>query len=325
MSGAAGEQDLKVQGLSTLPEAMRDFLKKEALTGDNQYECTACGTKVDAARGIELVALPQVLHLHLMRFVYDLKTFNRKKVQSPVTFPKELDMAEYCDLKDKPRKKAKGANGAAAACESPAGAGSCVYELQAVVLHSGPSAISGHYISHVRDEESGRWWRFDDEEVSSLAEDEFFGDAAGLARARKKRKPKDAEALEGQVRSKEAYMLIYRRKPDGGAGVGAEEQCPSQFREEIAAESSRLLALAEAEETAHRTDREKLGEHEEVKEEIFRALPLPAGEAGFFLPTRWLRHWVDFDPLGGTCDKVRPRACCWCPRDHGQRPRDCCR
>jgi len=30
-----------VQGMSSLPEALTDFLKKEELTGDNQYQVTS--------------------------------------------------------------------------------------------------------------------------------------------------------------------------------------------------------------------------------------------------------------------------------------------
>ena len=32
---------------------------------------------------------------------------------------------------------------------------------------------------------------------------------------------------------------------------------------------------------------------------------LQNGEEGYFVPTVWLKHWIDFDPLQGKCDKVR--------------------
>jgi hypothetical protein len=41
----------------------------------------------------------QVLHLQLMRFVYDTKTLNRKKVQTAVTFPK---VRAHLNLNPKP-------------------------------------------------------------------------------------------------------------------------------------------------------------------------------------------------------------------------------
>ena len=46
-------------------------LQEEKLDGDNQYYCTHCNGKQNAARYIELHSLPPVLNLQLLRFVFD--------------------------------------------------------------------------------------------------------------------------------------------------------------------------------------------------------------------------------------------------------------
>ena len=45
--------------------------QEEKLDGDNQYYCTQCNSKQNAARYIELHSLPPVLNLQLLRFVFD--------------------------------------------------------------------------------------------------------------------------------------------------------------------------------------------------------------------------------------------------------------
>ena len=41
-----------------------------------------------------------------------------------------------------------------------------IYELTAVLIHRGPTAYSGHYVAHIREE--GVWHKFNDEEVERI-------------------------------------------------------------------------------------------------------------------------------------------------------------
>lgn len=43
-----------------------------------------------------------------------------------------------------------------------------VYDLSAVLIHKGTAVNSGHYIAHIKDENTGQWWEFDDETVLKL-------------------------------------------------------------------------------------------------------------------------------------------------------------
>lgn len=43
-----------------------------------------------------------------------------------------------------------------------------IYDLSAVLIHKGTAVNSGHYVAHIKDENTGRWWEFDDESVLNL-------------------------------------------------------------------------------------------------------------------------------------------------------------
>ena len=67
----------------------------ETLTGDNKYLCSECGVKQDASKGCELEELPDVLFFNVNRFVFDLNTFMRVKVNDVFEFPMILDMNPF--------------------------------------------------------------------------------------------------------------------------------------------------------------------------------------------------------------------------------------
>ncbi|KAK6457505.1 uncharacterized protein RJT20DRAFT_125244 [Scheffersomyces xylosifermentans] len=71
---------------------------------------------------------------------------------------------------------------------------SSVYELNAIVTHSGSSADSGHYQSFVKDSsdfDGERWWKFNDDKVSSVSKEKI-------------------EQLAGGGESDSALILIYK-------------------------------------------------------------------------------------------------------------------
>ena len=62
---------------------MREYVQQETLEG---VCCSRCDGKHDAHRNIALLEPPPVLTLQLLRFVYDMATFSKKKVfASPPT------------------------------------------------------------------------------------------------------------------------------------------------------------------------------------------------------------------------------------------------
>ncbi len=66
------------------------------------------------------------------------------------------------------------------------------YDLVAVLTHVGRTAESGHYIGWVKDQ-NGEWWKFDDDKVSPVTEEEI-------------------QKLEGGGDWHSAYICLYRSK-----------------------------------------------------------------------------------------------------------------
>jgi ubiquitin carboxyl-terminal hydrolase 47 len=103
--------------------------------------------------------------------------------------------------------------------ESKAG-GEHVYELYAVLVHSG-SAFSGHYYAYIKDFESCQWSEFNDSVVRRISYDKVvkaFG------------KAEEAQA----TNATNAYMLMYRKVVDSGLKSVAQSSIPSYLQDMIA-------------------------------------------------------------------------------------------
>lgn len=188
------ELDLNIKGCKDIYDCLREFLKEESLEGANQYFCPNCDQKRDARRCIKLEKLPPVLNIQFLRFSYDRQRGGRKKLTSVIKFPDELNLEPFmpknCDKKD------------------------TIYHLFAVLIHRGQSANSGHYIAHIKDRITGRWFKFNDEEVEKIegeklkldaVEDPYFENG----QPGKSEKIRDSK---GWHHSNHAYMLVYKNE-----------------------------------------------------------------------------------------------------------------
>jgi hypothetical protein len=159
----------------------------ERLEGDNQYHCQSCGVKRDATRSAAITSLPPILHFSLLRFVFDPKTYDRRKSRASITFPRHLEL------------------------------GSHDYHLQAIITHSGPSAHEGHFVCEAQEQTTGMWFMCDDEDVSQIKRSRMVHEiegrpASGIGSGSGPEPPlKRAKTEENTLRSKDAYMLVYTR------------------------------------------------------------------------------------------------------------------
>ncbi|KAJ4845848.1 Ubiquitin carboxyl-terminal hydrolase 26 [Turnera subulata] len=151
------ELELNVKGMKGLEESLDDYLSVEELRGENQYFCESCKIRVDASRSIKLRTLPEILNFQLKRCIFLPKTTTKKKISSAFCFPGELDMQRRLS---EPSEQ------------------DWIYDLSAVLIHKGTAVNSGHYIAHVKDGNTGKWWEFDDEHVSDLGYHPFGGDSS---------------------------------------------------------------------------------------------------------------------------------------------------
>ena len=191
------ELDLPLAGNKTIGECLQDFLKIEKMTGDEKYYCEKCCSKQDATRCCKLRELPPILNLQLNRFQFDMQLGRKKKLNSAIQFPEELDMVEYLGPEAKNSK----------------------YSLTGVLMHLGPDANHGHYIANIQDMETGNWFRFSDETVNVLQgkmlklglDDEFAGPGQKKQGASKVIKGSAKPGDKVQT-SNNAYMLVYMEK-----------------------------------------------------------------------------------------------------------------
>ena len=134
---------ITVQGSSSLETSLiNSFIMRENMDGNNQYRCEKCNNEYrDAERYCQLKTLPPILTFSLLRFTYDLKTFQRIKETSRFEFPLELDLINYMEDSIK----------------SNLDINSTKYELFSVIIHSG-SAYGGHYHCLIKDFDNlGKW------------------------------------------------------------------------------------------------------------------------------------------------------------------------
>ncbi|XP_033330850.2 ubiquitin carboxyl-terminal hydrolase 48 isoform X1 [Megalopta genalis] len=175
--------ELDLQLAATLKEAIEKYLSVEHLTGANQYHCVTCNDKKDARRFIRLESLPETLNIQLMRFVFHRDSGQKRKLNSFIQFPEDLDMSEYvrCPVQTH------------------------VYNLVAVLSHKGPSAHSGHYIANICNS-NGEWYQFSDDKVEKMQNKRIEDSVNDSTKVVKRgRVPK------GFLSSNTAYMLVYKK------------------------------------------------------------------------------------------------------------------
>lgn len=145
----------------------------------------------------------------------DKKTFAKKKITGPFTFPDKLDMSVYAEELD---------------CAS------AQYVLEAVLIHRGENASSGHYIAQVAgyyncadytvdkfapvdnsiaiNKCDVPWFELDDDQVSQVKPlvpggRVLLGESISELTIKSKLKKK--LPADGNHRSNNVYMLVYRR------------------------------------------------------------------------------------------------------------------
>lgn len=119
---------------------------RENLDGNNQYRCEKCDNQYrDAEKYCQLKHLPPILTFSLLRFTYDLSTFQRIKETRRFEFPLQLDLCEY--MEDTFKQQIDGEY--------------TKYELYSVIIHSG-SAYGGHYRTYIKDLSGIGEWRLEE-------------------------------------------------------------------------------------------------------------------------------------------------------------------
>lgn len=183
---------LNVSGNKTLEESFKDYVQVEVMNGENQYFATDEFKLQDANKGVIFESFPEVLHLQLKRFQYDIERDAMMKINDRYEFPETFDAAPYL---------------ASEADRSE----SWIYQLHGVLVHSG-DLNAGHYYAFIKPNKDGWFYKYDDDKVTKatmreVLEDNFGGEYLlpnGNVAMRGRTKP--------LLRQNSAYMLVYIRQ-----------------------------------------------------------------------------------------------------------------
>ncbi|KAL2264287.1 hypothetical protein VTK26DRAFT_7892 [Humicola hyalothermophila] len=217
---------LNVSGNENLLESFQDYIQVEKLDGENQYFAGDQYKLQDANKGVIFQSFPDVLHLQLKRFEYDIQRDAMMKINDRYEFPEEFDASPYLD-KEADRSEP------------------WEYQLHGVLVHSG-DLNAGHYYAFLKPNKDGWWYKYDDDKVTKATKrevlEENFGGPFKLPDGQLRPFGQKKGPL---MRPNSAYMLVYIRKSrlDKILCPVTAEDTPAhlqrRFQEELAAREAR--------------------------------------------------------------------------------------
>jgi ubiquitin carboxyl-terminal hydrolase 7 len=216
---------LNVSGNRNLDESFKDYIQVETMDGDNKYFAEGFGLQ-DAKKGVIFESFPQVLHLQLKRFEYDINRDTMMKVNDRYEFPEVFDASPYLS-------------------ESADRSEPWLYQLHGVLVHSGDIA-AGHYYAYLKPTKDGHFYRFDDDRVTRATlkealEENFGGDYTNLTNGTTGMRNPYTRTLSTK-RSMSAYMLVYIRQSrlDSILQPVSEEDTPKHIATQLSEEKALL-------------------------------------------------------------------------------------
>lgn len=186
---------LNVSGNKSLDDSFKDYVQVETMEGENKYYAEGYGLQ-DARKGVIFESFPQVLHLQLKRFEYDINRDAMMKVNDRYEFPEVWDASPYLS-------------------EGADRSEPYIYRLQAVLVHSG-EINAGHYYAFIKPGTEKDFFKFDDERVTRATrkealEENYGGDYTSLANGNLEQRNPYTRTWSAK-RSMSAYMLVYLRE-----------------------------------------------------------------------------------------------------------------
>ncbi|KXX73450.1 Ubiquitin carboxyl-terminal hydrolase 21 [Madurella mycetomatis] len=217
---------LNVSGNENLLDSFQDYIQVEKLDGENQYFAGDQYKLQDANKGVIFMSFPDVLHLQLKRFEYDIQRDAMMKINDRYEFPEEFDASLYLD-KEADRSEP------------------WEYQLHGVLVHSG-DLNAGHYYAFLKPNKEGWWYKYDDDRVTKATKREVLEENFGGPFKLPNGQLRTLSQKKGPVmRPNSAYMLVYIRKSrlDQVLCPVTKEDTPEhlqlRFEEEIAAREAR--------------------------------------------------------------------------------------
>ena len=147
--------DIADESVYDLVGALRKFTKTECLDADNMVVCGRCKEKRIVKKGLRLATAPTVLVCHLKRFAMD--PYGRTvRLNKEVEYPQHLEIGEFMSRANR-------------STPPP-------YELVGVLVHSGRTCDSGHYLAYIKS--GSKWYKANDAIVSEVPASVALGQKA---------------------------------------------------------------------------------------------------------------------------------------------------
>ena len=144
---------------ANLIQCLDEYTAIETLDGDNMLQINDEGTKAVCKKQILFWSFPQVLVVMLKRFGNNLRK-NKDRIDFPLV---DLDLSKYTIGYDRK---------------------SYVYDLYGICNHSG-GVLGGHYWAYVKNA-NGKWYNFNDTQVSEINQNSLITEKAYCLFYRKK-------------------------------------------------------------------------------------------------------------------------------------------
>ncbi|ORY19215.1 hypothetical protein BCR34DRAFT_621068 [Clohesyomyces aquaticus] len=226
---------LNVSGNKNLDDSFKDYVQVETMDGENKYFAEGYGLQ-DAKKGVIFESFPQVLHLQLKRFEYDINRDAMMKVNDRYEFPETWDASPYLS-------------------EQADRSEPYIYRLHGVLVHSG-DLNAGHYYAFLKPTKDGHFYKFDDDRVTRATmrealEENFGGDYAQANGNVQQRNP--YTRTWSAKRSMSAYMLVYIRESRLDSILMADKPVdpPVHLAERVAEEKAAFERRRKEREEAH--------------------------------------------------------------------------
>ncbi|KAI9898253.1 hypothetical protein N3K66_006613 [Trichothecium roseum] len=223
---------LNVSGNKSLLDSFQDYVQVEKMDGENQYYAGDEYKLQDANKGVIFTSFPDVLHLQLKRFEYDIQRDMMMKINDRYEFPEVFDAAPFLN-DDSDRSEPWS------------------YQLHGVLVHSG-DLNAGHYYAFLKPDKEGWFYKYDDDKVTKatrreVLEENFGGEVPAFSRN------PIAQKKGPIIRQNSAYMLVYIRQSrlDKILSPVSQDDIPQHLRQRVEEEQALREARRKEQKEAH--------------------------------------------------------------------------